>query len=94
MARIINRLLSAAVAVAYLITGYVGGGPPLLIKWVLYLLLPLACIWFSEELGAYRGSWGAQTINSESPGCFVALLGWVLLLSPVLLPLIQKRFLQ
>jgi hypothetical protein len=94
MARIINRVLSAAVAAAYLIAGYVGGGPPLLIKWVLYLLLPLACIWFGEELGAYKGSWGAQSINSESPGCLVAFLGWVLLLSPLFVPLIQRKILQ
>lgn len=94
MARIINRTLSAAVAVAYLIVAYVTGGPPLLIRLGPYLLIPLACIWFGEELGAYTGSWGARSIDAESPGCLVAFFGWVLLLIPVLLPLFQKKFLH
>ena len=64
MAHIINRVLSAAVAVVYLIAAYVVGGPPLTIRWVLYLFLPLACIWFGEELGAFTGGWGHITQNS------------------------------
>ncbi len=89
MAQVINRALSAAVAIAYLIAAYVGGGPPLLIKCAMCLLLPLACIWFSEEMGAFAGIARGQFIDKESPGCLVAFLGWVLLLLPVIVPFVR-----
>jgi hypothetical protein len=90
MAYIINRVLSAAVAIVYLIAAYVSGGPPLLAKCAMYLLLPMACIWFGEEMGAFTGVMRGQSIDAESPGCLVAFLGWVLLLLPVFIPLITR----
>ena len=88
MAYIINRVLSAAVAFVYLIVACVGGGPPLVIKCALLLLLPMACIWFGDEMGSFTGVMSGSYIDSESPGCLVAVLGWVLLLFPVM-PLIR-----
>ena len=32
-----------------------------------------------------------HTIDSESPGCMVAFLGWVLLLLPMFIPLMRFR---
>lgn len=60
---------------------------------VLFLILPLACIWFSETLGNYTGPSFFKgnrydyftSIDKETPGCMIALVGWILLL---LLPLI------
>ena len=46
-----------------------------------YLLLPMACIWFSSALGSYVGpfSW-FRNINRPTPAFFVAIGGWLLLL--------------
>ena len=47
----------------------------------LFLILPMACIWFSEGMG---GSTSGPFVNSSTPGCFVAAGGWLVLLSPVI----------
>jgi hypothetical protein len=47
------------------------------------LLLPLACIWFGDELGNYVGAVPGPAINRRSPGWMVKLGGWVLLLLPI-----------
>ena len=46
------------------------------------LLLPLACIWFGDELGEYVG--GGSSITQKSPGWMVKIGGWVLLLLPAI----------
>ena len=45
------------------------------------LLLPLACIWYGDELGEYADSFG---ITRKSPGWMVKVGGWVLLLLPAI----------
>jgi hypothetical protein len=49
------------------------------------LLLPLACIWFADAMGKYTGfsPLGQLNITKETPGCLVALVGWILLLLPI-----------
>ena len=89
MAQLINRALSAVVAIVYLVVAYSHGGPVPLVQCLLYLLFPLACIWFSEEMGAFTGVMRGQFVGRESPGCMVAFLGWVLLLLPVFFPLMR-----
>ena len=49
------------------------------------LLLPLACIWFSDELGEYVGALPGPDITRKSPAWMVKIGGWVLLLLPVIL---------
>lgn len=39
------------------------------------LIFPLACIWFSEELGNVTGI-SIPQINQASPGVLVAVAGW------------------
>jgi hypothetical protein len=47
------------------------------------LLLPLACIWFPEQLGSctdiYVGR--GQTIDAETPPALVSIMGWILLVA-------------
>ena len=43
----------------------------------MYLILPMACIWFSDSMGT-------STSGSSTPGCFIAAGGWLILLSPVI----------
>ena len=52
---------------------------------MLYCLLPLACIWFGEEMGDYIGTLPGPAINRRSPGWMVKLGGWFLLFFPVLI---------
>jgi len=85
-----SRTLSLLIAIAYLVIAslqaesaakvfasilIVGGA----------LLLPLACIWFGDELGEYVGVLPGPSINRKSPAWMVKLAGWVLLLLPAIL---------
>ncbi|MCC6694547.1 MAG: hypothetical protein IT365_02850 [Candidatus Hydrogenedentes bacterium] len=81
-----NRILSGFIAVVYLVAAYLAGGGEATFKLALYLILPLACIWFSDAMGGYTGSsLGAQpSITESTPGCFVAFGGWLLLLLPLI----------
>ncbi|MGD0897322.1 MAG: hypothetical protein ABR915_05760 [Thermoguttaceae bacterium] len=94
MACLVNRALSAAVAVVYLVLAYWIGGPALVVRWAIYLLLPMACIWFSEEMGSFTGVMYGRSVDSESPGCLVAFFGWVLLLSPIWGPWLAAALLK
>lgn len=86
-----SRLFSLIVACLYLPIaliayrwGKLGGTSPIavvvlaiLLGWV---ILALACIWFGDEIGAYKGKCThLRTIDSASPGCVVRLMGWLLL---------------
>jgi hypothetical protein len=53
-----------------------------------YLLIPLLCIWFGEEMGNYIGTLPGPAINKQTPGCLVRIGGWILLLFPVVVLLI------
>lgn len=52
---------------------------------LVWLGLCLACIWYGDEMG--EGLVGARfgLVSSPSPGWAVQLMGWVLLLLPVLM---------
>ena len=41
----INRILSGLVAIGYLVTVYMAGGPKNTVMCAVVLILPLACIW-------------------------------------------------
>jgi hypothetical protein len=81
-----NRVLSSLVAVIYIVIAAVYGGVEMAFKIVLFLILPLGCIWFSDAMGGYTGlgllDFGAP-ITQQSPGILVRIMGWVVLLLPV-----------
>lgn len=52
-----------------------------------YLLIPLLCIWFGDEMGGFVGV--LPSPNKQTPGCFVTVGGWFLLLFPVIVVLIR-----
>jgi hypothetical protein len=83
-----NRILSASLAAVYVALGFLAGGPEAGCKMVLGVILPLACIWFSDAMGGYNGWVGSGSITSPSPGLIVCILGWVLLLLPVLIVIV------
>lgn len=86
-----GRIISAAIAVFYLVTAYLADGAEAMWYAAAYLILPLACIWFSTAMGGYTGiNFGTRpAITRTTPGCFVAFFGWLLLLMPVILGVIM-----
>lgn len=84
-----SRIISGIIAAGYLFAAYLTGDTRLVWNVIFYLMLPLACIWFSDEMGSYGGLiLGHAPITRPTPGCVVALGGWVLLLLPMIMPLI------
>ena len=86
----VARTLSLIIAVAYLVlTAMSARSSAKVLSGLLItcgaLLLPLACIWFSDELGEYVGALPGPGITRKSPGWMVKIGGWVLLLLPVIL---------
>lgn len=87
----IARILSGSIAALYVILAYAGDGGATALKMFIFCLLPLFCIWWSEPMGAWTGSRiDAPSFTGESPGCIVQLLGWVLLLVPIVAGVIIK----
>lgn len=60
------------------------GGSDWTWRLAIFLILPLACIWFSDAMGGYTGGLGRGAITSRTPGWFVAFGGWMMLLMLVI----------
>lgn len=54
-----------------------------------YLLIPLLCIWFGDEMGNYAGVLPGP--NKTTPGCFITVGGWVLLFLPLILIVVMAN---
>jgi len=78
----INRVVSGLIALTYLGGAYYMGGSEAAFKTGMFLILPMACIWFSEGMGS---SGGGPFVNSTTPGCLVAAGGWLVLFLPVII---------
>ena len=85
----ISRILSAIISLAYLAIAYFAGGGGAALRCGIFLVLPLACIWFSEEMGSFTGVMRGQAITSTTPGCLVAFGGWLFLCLPLVIALIR-----
>ncbi len=89
-----SRLLSSAIALGYLLLdiGF-NASVASAFSLLLSLLLPMACIWFPDAMGNLKGvsfGLGRPKITHSTPDDFVAIGGWLLLLSPVFVPLITQ----
>lgn len=80
-----NRILSAIVALVYVGGAYVGGDAGAALEVVVGLSLPVACIWFGDEMGGYLGIIRGRVITTKSPGMFVRFGGWLILLLPLVI---------
>jgi len=58
-------------------------GPEGFLRSLLFLLLPLACIWFSEAMGKQVGRFGSfgPYINCPTPAGFLIIGAWLYLLA-------------
>ena len=81
--------VSGLVAVAYVVAAYVASGAESAFKIALCTILPLACIWFADAMGGYVGPTTMIAITNRSPGWAVCILGWVLLLLPLIIVIID-----
>ena len=83
----LGRKLSIVLAVVYLFFMFFVGGIESALKFSAFLLIALACIWFPNELGAWTGV--MPLITRKTPGVFIRMMGWVLLLLPILIGLVS-----
>ena len=89
-----SRALSLLIAIIYLAIGLFVTDSPRDVLIVLLvipavLLIPLVCIWFGDEVGDYIGALPGPAVTKRSPGWLVTVFGWVLLLLPAILGLVQ-----
>jgi len=82
----IAKLLSLVIAMVYAVLLIVNQSAETACKGCAVLLLPLALIWFPEELGSMTGYfWKGSYVNAESPPILLSILGWFFLVGlPVL----------
>jgi len=86
-----SKILSGIIALAYLVGTYIATDADTMWKVGLFLILPLACIWFSDAMGGYTGvGMGRGAITSTTPGCLVAFGGWLLLLLPLIIAIVMS----
>jgi hypothetical protein len=86
-----NKTLSGLLAVAYIVVALVHDGAKTAFVFAIFLMLPLGCIWFSDAMGGYKGGFAMSApITYPSPGFLVRIVGWVLLLLPIVLETIMN----
>lgn len=84
-----GKIISVIIAVIYLLLAAGAGGGEAFLRMILFLMIPMACIWVPDIMGGYTGSSmgiGGSTfrrINAVSPSSIVKFMGWVILLFPV-----------
>ncbi|HCE44823.1 MAG TPA: hypothetical protein DET40_14885 [Lentisphaeria bacterium] len=84
----ISRIISALIAVAYVVLVYVFRGGASAMDAGMLLLIPLACIWFSDELGGSSSEVGEENVK-RTPAKLIAILGWIILVTPIVFWLIS-----
>ena len=84
----IERLASLVVLSIYLAGSFRQGGAASALAVVPYTLLPLACIWFAEQLADYRGWGNLHLVTDFSPAVLIRIGRWILLLLPFWAPIL------
>lgn len=85
--QMIQKILSGIIILLYIAGAYTAEGAGSALQVALFCLLPFFAIWFPNAMGNWTGTrFSGPSITSESPGCLVRLLGWVLLLLPLIIP--------
>jgi hypothetical protein len=76
----ISKIAAVVIAVGYAIAIVFNTGFTTQATGAVLLFVPLALIWFPEELGGYTGYFSrGATIDTETPPVVVSLLGWLFL---------------
>lgn len=90
-----SRILSLAFALFLLVLTYIfTRNMEPVFRLLAILVLPLACIWFADEIGIRTGitiGLSKPRITEPTPGIAVAIGGWILLLSIMAAIIIVNR---
>ncbi len=86
-----GKILSLLIAIGYAVLAIAAGG--------IYglgcstvLLMPLAFIWFPDEIGNLTGYFRSGYVNVQTPAIIISVVGWFLLIGlPVLLYFVERR---
>ncbi len=86
-----GKIVSLLIAIGYTLFAIVDGGVSGLFVAVA-LLLPLALIWFPDEMGSFTGCVARGYIDKETPAGCVSVMGWFFLVGfPVIILLLLRR---
>ena len=86
----IGKILSLLVSIGYAVLAVKVGGIYGL-KCSASLLLPLALIWFPEDIGGLTGYFKSGYVNVQTPAVIVSFIGWFFLVGlPVILYCIKR----
>jgi hypothetical protein len=88
----IGKIISVLIALGYVIAIIVHSGLSVVLIKAAILLLPLALIWFPEEIGSFTGYVGrGGYVNNETPPIMITIMGWFFLVGmPVILYMIRR----
>lgn len=87
----IGKLVSVVIALVYVVLLLVNQSVKTAVEGSAILLIPLALIWFPDELGSVLGYVGGGNINTETPPILVSIMGWFLLVGmPLILYFIWR----
>jgi len=87
----VGKIVSLLIAVGYTLFAIIDAGAGGLMVPVA-LLLPLALIWFPDEMGGMTGCVPRGYIDKETPAGCVSVMGWFFLVGfPVIIFLLLRR---
>ena len=75
-----NRILSCVVATVCVLGGFRAGGAKGGLIAALFVILPLAYIWFSDAISRVGLPGRRHWIIAASPSLFIRILGWITLI--------------
>jgi len=90
-----GKTVAVIISCIYLLLSFFLGHSGYWIKMLMFLIIPLACIFFSDAMGGYTGMsrlGAGPWITRTTPGCFVAFAGWLLLLFPLVFAVFKAIF--
>lgn len=89
-----SKIIAVAISLFYLGIAFFFEGSEGTFRMLMFLIFPLAFIFFGEELGSatgvrFRATFFAPVITKPTPGAFVVSGGWVLLLLPIIIGILS-----
>ncbi|HEY3932470.1 MAG TPA: hypothetical protein VGM58_08885 [Verrucomicrobiae bacterium] len=90
----IGKILGLLIAIGYAICAAIGAGgfTEEVFKCCMALLLPLALIWFPDEIGSFTGYFKSGYVNVETPAIMISFMGWFFLVGlPVLFYFLNRN---
>jgi uncharacterized membrane protein YoaT (DUF817 family) len=84
-----NKIFSGLLAATYIVVALCGGGAEAGLRVAIYLVLPLALIWFGEPKGDHAGPTWRAAITAPKPVLFVCIAGWLLLVVPAIIVVVH-----